>query len=112
MGPVEKIMREKLNSILMPPVLELVCESHMHGLPREAEKHFKLVAVSETFAGQSRIDRQRLVNSVLADELATHVHALTMQLFTPEEWRAREESGEALRNSPECLGGGKHDRRE
>lgn len=105
MGPVEKIMREKLNSILMPPVLEIECESHMHGLPKDAEKHFKLVAVSETFRGQSRIDRQRMINSILADELSSHVHALTMQLFTPEEWR--EKGSEALRASPACLGGGK-----
>ncbi len=109
MGPVEKIMREKLSSILMPSVLELECESHRHGLPKEAEKHFRLVAVSEMFGGQSRLERQRLVNGVLADELASHVHALTMQLFTPAEWRERKG---ATFSSPPCLGGGKHERDE
>lgn len=112
MGPVEKIIREKLNSILMPSVLQIECESHMHGLPREAERHFKLVAVSEMFRDQSRIERQRLVNGVLAEELASSVHALTMQLFSPEEWRARSQAMTPLRDSPACLGGGKHDRDE
>lgn len=109
MGPIEKIMREKLGSILAPSVLELESESQMHGLPKEAEKHFRLVAVSEIFAGQSRIDRQRLINGVLADELASHVHALSMQLFTPEEWRQRKG---ATFTSPACLGGGKREREE
>lgn len=107
MGPIEKIMREKLSSILAPSVLELESESQMHGLPKEAEKHFRLVAVSEMFEGRSRIERQRMVNGVLAEEMASHVHALSMQLFTPTEWRAKKG---ATFQSPACLGGGKHER--
>lgn len=106
-GPVEKVIREKLNSILSPSVLDITNESNMHGLPREAEKHFRVVAVSETFSGQSRVERHRLVTSVLADEMAGQVHALSLQAFTPQEWRER--SGKTF-ESPECLGGGKRER--
>ncbi len=107
MGPIEKILREKLGNILAPSVLELKNESPMHGLPAEAEKHFRLVVVSELFAGKSRIDRHRLINQIVADELNTHVHALTIQAYTPEEWREREG---ATFDSPQCLGGGKRER--
>lgn len=106
-GPMEKVIREKLNSILSPSVLEIHNESPMHGLPAEAEKHFKVVAVSETFRGQSRVERHRLINTVLAEELAGGVHALSLQTFTPEEWREREGK---THDSPECLGGGKRER--
>lgn len=107
MGPVERVIREKLNSILSPSVLDITNESPMHGLPKEAEKHFKIVAVSEAFRGQSRIERHRTVNLVLNEELAQQVHALSIQAFTPEEWRERDGKVHA---SPECLGGGKHER--
>jgi BolA protein len=41
--------------------------------------------VSAAFAGKSRVDRQRLVHGVLADELAGPVHALALQLKAPGE---------------------------
>ena len=106
-GPVEKILREKLGSLLSPSVLEIENESPMHGLPRDAEKHFRVVAVSEMFKDRSRIERHRLVHEILAEELKSQVHALSVQAFTPEEWRAK--NGETFA-SPPCLGGGKNER--
>jgi len=41
--------------------------------------------VSETFAGRSRLERQRLVYGLLAEELADRVHALTLKTCTPDE---------------------------
>jgi BolA family transcriptional regulator, general stress-responsive regulator len=101
---MEEILRAKLVAGLSPVFLELTNESPMHGLPLSAEKHFRVVAVSAKFAGLSRVDRHRLVNELVADELKTHVHAFSIQGYTPEEWAAR--GGETF-ESPECLGGGK-----
>ena len=103
-GPVESVLREKLESKLGPHYLELVNESRSHGLDASAEKHFRVVAVSLEFSGKSRIDRHRLVHDILAEELSSHVHALSVQAYTPEEWTAK--SGVTF-DSPECLGGGK-----
>lgn len=50
--------------------------------------HWKARIVSSAFAGRSAIDRHRLINRVLATELAGPIHALTMELLTPDE-RAR-----------------------
>lgn len=107
MGPIERILREKLSSLLAPSVLEITNESPQHGLPLAAEKHFRVVAVSEFFAGLSRVERHRRVHQILAEELKTQVHALSVQAFTPSEWRAR---GEQTHSSPACLGGGKKER--
>jgi len=44
--------------------------------------------VSEAFTGKSRVDRQRLVHAVLADELSERVHALSLKLTAPSEAKA------------------------
>jgi BolA protein len=41
--------------------------------------------VSAAFAGKSRIERQRMVNAVLADEFAAGLHALSLVTLTPDE---------------------------
>src|SRR4051812_36885163 len=101
MGPFESTLHEKLIARLSPSHLEIANESPQHGLPESAEKHFRVVAVSEAFSGLSRIDRHRLVQDTVAEELRTHIHALSVQAFTPDEWK-----GKSF-DSPECLGGGK-----
>lgn len=97
--PTESILRQKLQSAFRPEELRIQNESPMHGLPREAEKHFRVLLVSKSFEGHSRVDRQRQVYQLLAEELKTQVHALALQLLTPEEWEIR--NGEALK-SPTC----------
>jgi BolA protein len=90
--------------ILNPKFVELINESHNHSVPKNSETHFKLVLVSESFKGQSRVQRQRKIYEILSEELKNGVHALTMRLLTPEEY-----SKENLNNfeSPECRGGSK-----
>jgi stress-induced morphogen len=103
-GTYELILISKLTARLTPAHLEILNESPQHGLPVEAEKHFRVVAVSAAFEGLSRVERHRLVHDTVAEELRTHIHALSVQAFTLAEWTARE--GKTL-SSPECLGGGK-----
>lgn len=106
MAPIENKLREKLEHQLRPVHLELLNESPNHGLPLAAEKHFRIVAVAEIFSRLSRVERHRLVHDAVAEELSTHVHALSVQAFTPEEWAKK--NGETF-SSPECLGGGKRE---
>jgi BolA protein len=100
MGPWETRLRAKLQT-LAPEHLELTNESDRHrgGQPLEVESHFKLVIVGPAFDGQSRIDRHRLINDLLADELREHVHALGIQAYTPAEWTAK---AERAFKSPAC----------
>ncbi len=87
--------------------LEVINESHRHNVPPGSESHFKVVLVGDAFDGMKLLERHRLVNRLLADELAGGVHALAIHAWTPDEWRAR--TGGAPM-SPPCLGGGKADR--
>jgi len=106
-GPWQRVLQEKLSSVFAPSHLELLNESPSHGLPPEAEKHFRVILVTELFDGLSRVDRYRQVHEVLKEELSSQVHALSLQLFTPSEWRQRQG---ATFSSPACLGGGKKER--
>jgi BolA protein len=82
--------------------LHVVNESGSHNVPRGSETHFKVVLVTPEFAGLRPIARHRLVNAVLAEELAGGVHALALHTYTEPEWRARFGSAPL---SPPCLGG-------
>ena len=47
--------------------------------------HWKATIVSAVFRDKSLIQRHRLVNAALAEELRGPIHALTLDVKTPEE---------------------------
>jgi BolA protein len=85
----EARMREKLMIGLEPTRLDIVNESELHAghrsSPGTGESHFRLLVVSSAFAGKSRIERHRMVNALIAEELAGRVHALALRTFAPGE---------------------------
>ena len=68
--PVEGSIISKLQAAFSPTHLEVLNESASHNVPRGSETHFKVIVVSDGFAGVGPLDRHRLVNGALADELA------------------------------------------
>ena len=49
------------------------------------EDHWQAKIVSAGFAGKSLIQRHRIVMAALADELKGPIHALTLDVMTPDE---------------------------
>jgi BolA protein len=88
-GPTAAAMRRKLAEAFAPATLEVIDDSARHaghaGSRDGGETHFNLVIVSEAFQGLSRVERQRRVNRVLAEELAGPVHALSIRALAPGE---------------------------
>ncbi len=84
-------IESKLRDAFAPELLEVFDESEQHrghaGWREGGETHFRVHMVASAMAGKSRVERQRAVNRCLADELATSVHALAMQLRAPGEAR-------------------------
>lgn len=82
-------MTEKLTAALAPERLEVIDESHQHhghgGWREGGETHFRVKIVSQAFAGKSRLDRHRLVNAAVAQELVDRVHALAIEARAPGE---------------------------
>ena len=48
------------------------------GALSSSETHFRVRIVADAFAGKSRLDRHRLINGLLAEELKSGVHALAI----------------------------------
>ncbi|WP_394850622.1 BolA family transcriptional regulator [Pendulispora brunnea] len=103
MGRMADRIREKLRDNLAPSVLDVIDESRMHSVPKDAETHFKVVIVSQAFDGLGRVERHQTVYRILKDELAQGVHALSIISKSPAEW----EKEAAVPASPPCLGGSK-----
>jgi stress-induced morphogen len=49
------------------------------------EDHWKATVISTAFIGKSLIDRHRLVMAALAEEIKGPIHALTLDVKTPDE---------------------------
>ena len=86
-------MQQQLSDAFAPQQLELRDQSQQHaghsGNPGDEETHFDLFMVSAAFTGLSRIQRHQAVYRVLDAAFARGLHALAMQLETPEEYSAR-----------------------
>lgn len=79
----------RLTAALAPTQLDVINDSHHHaghmGDDGTGESHFTVVVESDAFAGLTRVARQRLVNTALADLLAERIHALAIRARAPGE---------------------------
>ncbi|ANI28309.1 transcriptional regulator BolA [Yersinia entomophaga] len=98
----EKI-EEKLRAAFEPVHLEVINESYRHNVPAGSESHFKVVIVSDKFAGERFLNRHRAIYGVLSEELAGEVHALALHTYTVKEWESLQDT---LPDSPSCRGAG------
>ncbi|ASQ46621.1 BolA family protein [Legionella clemsonensis] len=98
---ITKLITDNFKSIF----LQVENESHKHHVPQGSETHFKILLVSPAFEGLSMINRHRQINTLLADELQTGLHALSLHLYTTEEWDKRHQT---LQTSPACRDGYRH----
>jgi BolA protein len=82
-------IRAKLEAALSPDSLDIVDDSDRHaghaGAREGGETHFTVTIVSDAFRGKSRLERQRLVYGLLAEEMAERVHALALNIRAPGE---------------------------
>ena len=98
-------LHETLSTQFSPQHLVVDDESGNHSVPTGSESHFKVLIVSDNFNQLTRITRHRLVNEFVMPEFSNGLHALSLHLYTPEEWERKKETVPA---SPECKGGSRH----
>ena len=75
-------------AVLQPDMLELHDDSAPHAGHAGAAGgggHFSLMLVSPAFAGCSRIERHRLVYAALGELIPSHIHALSLRAYAPDE---------------------------
>jgi BolA family transcriptional regulator, general stress-responsive regulator len=87
-GPIASEMLKRLE-VLGPSRVELTDDSEKHrghgGYNPAGESHFSLMIESPSFAGKSRVERQRMVYSALGDLMRERVHALSIRASAPGE---------------------------
>lgn len=98
----QSLIESRLREALPLTHMEVLNESHNHSAGQDT--HFKVVAVSEAFAGLRAVARHQKVYALVADEMQQGLHALALHLYTPEEWALAGVAPE----SPACRGGSKH----
>tara|TARA_B110001454_G_scaffold219202_1_gene251923 strand:- start:46 stop:363 length:318 start_codon:yes stop_codon:yes gene_type:complete len=98
-------LNDKLSEELRPTFLHIEDESGNHSVPEGSESHFKVIVVSPMFEGLPKIARHQKIYSILADELKSGLHALSIRAYTASEWDKEKRHGGY--DSPECLGGSK-----
>ncbi|MCC7348091.1 MAG: BolA family transcriptional regulator [Variibacter sp.] len=86
------LITEKLTKAFAPERLQVVDESHLHighaGYREGGQTHYRLYIVSAAFRGKSRVERHRLINAALAEELSGGIHALAINAAAPGEGAA------------------------
>lgn len=93
-----------LTSELDPLFISVADESNQHHVPENAQTHFKVILVSQTFEKMTLIARHRLVNNLVESERHSGMHALSLILKSPQEWNNQPE----IAKSPTCKDGYKH----
>ena len=48
--------------------------------------HFEAVVIAPAFAGKRSVQRHQLVYGTLGESMGNEIHALALQVFTPEEF--------------------------
>ena len=102
---IKELMDKKLSEKLEPTYLKVEDESHFHHVPKGAQTHFKIEIVSSRFENKKLLERHRIINEILKEEI-TKIRACSLHTLTPSEWE--KDKTKAFR-SPKCLG---HDKNQ
>jgi BolA family transcriptional regulator, general stress-responsive regulator len=82
-GPLEIEMKTLLATVFAPTRLVITNDSASHsghsGDNGTGESHFTVEIEAAAFAGQSRVNRQRMVNKALGDLPGQRIHALAIK---------------------------------
>jgi BolA protein len=83
------IITQKLTKAFSPQSLNVEDESSKHeghaGARPGGQTHYRVYIVSQAFKGKTRLERHRMINQALSDELGGGIHALALHAAAPGE---------------------------
>jgi len=81
------LIEERLRAALQPEDLHIADDSAAHAGHAGARGggHFSVLIVAQAFAGQSLLQRHRLVYEALGGLMNRDIHALSIKALTPDE---------------------------
>lgn len=90
MTSIKQRLHHKLTEEFCPIHLSVIDDSHKHAghasAPDGGDSHFTVILASKAFAGLTKLDRQRIVMNMLESKFNQGLHALSLRIFTSEEW--------------------------
>ena len=89
------MIEKELNTILHKkfPDAEIIIDnqSHLHAAhkssPQSGDSHFQITVIDDNFEGKNRISRHQMVNNALSPLFSKGLHALSLRLFTHNEYK-------------------------
>jgi len=88
-GPIAQEIERLLTQAFAPTRLAVINDSASHaghsGHDGSGESHFSIEIESAAFSGESRLNRQRMVNKALGDLPGERVHAMAIKARAPGE---------------------------
>lgn len=88
---IEDELKEILEKRFAGDVVRLANQSHLHaghsGSPGTGQSHFDVLIISEMFESLSRIQRHTFVNETVKPLFDKGLHALSLRLYTPKEYK-------------------------
>ena len=97
MNEIQDTIKKALINEFNPSVLKIVNESYMHSVPKNAETHFKLVIVSDSFKNISQVKRHQIIYKSLQGVMK-QIHALSINSYDEAEYS----KNPIILDSPNC----------
>ena len=90
MNPQErkKEITRLLAKAFTPEILGVEDESYLHeghAGAKDGRGHFRVLIIAEIFEGKTMIERHRLIYRVLDDMMRLDIHALAIDVWSPDE---------------------------
>ena len=87
---LEESIDKKINDNLSPSFFKIINFSDQHknhyAGDNKDTSHIKIIIVSESFDGHSRIERERIVHNILKEEILTEIHSIRLKLYIKSEY--------------------------
>ena len=84
-------IEQKLRNALDPIEIDVIDQSAAHAGHAGAASgggHYRVILVSQAFEGLNQVQRQRRVYQILADEMRSSIHALSMTCLSRSEYES------------------------
>tara|TARA_Y100000994_G_scaffold249084_1_gene258987 strand:+ start:4209 stop:4475 length:267 start_codon:yes stop_codon:yes gene_type:complete len=83
------VIRTKLDKALGPTEIKVIDESSLHdghaGSNGAGQSHYRVEVRSSVFIGKSKVERERIIHSLLLEEYSSGLHALSIRARAPED---------------------------
>ena len=77
---IEKIINDNLDPIYLDVIDDSKSHQGHHQAPDSGESHYNVTIISTVFIGKNRLERERIVYSLLKKEFNNGLHALSLKL--------------------------------